>query len=135
MYYRAIKFKPEEDEYKYLTWTGIGIFAVVILIVFLVCCCFNAIKIGIAVFKTTSQYVRANLRIFMLPLASYLVITIWSICWIGGAAFVFSIGTPTPREDGYPFLTEVKWDKTTRGAFVFDVLGLFWVNAFIIGIA
>ena len=136
MYYRSIAYKQDVDkEYDYLTWLGYGLFVLVGIIFFLVCCCFNAIKIGIAVFKTTSQYVRANLRIFMLPLLSYFTIAIWSLCWISGAAFVFSIGTPTRRDDGYPFLTEVKWDKLTRGAMWFDVFGLFWINAFIIGVA
>lgn len=48
---------------------------------------------------------------------------------------VFSIGNPEPRDDGYPFLTEVKWDNLTRGAFFYDVFGLFWINAFVIGVA
>ena len=136
MYYRDIAYNPDEDsQYNYLTWAGYACFAFVALIFFLLCCCWNAIKIGIAVFKTTAQYVRSNLRIFILPFASYVIIGIWSVFWIGGAAFIFSVGTPTPRDDGYPFLSEVKWSRFTRGAFLFDVFGLFWINAFIIGVA
>ena len=76
---------------------------------------------------------RDNLRIFLLPLGSYIVIAVWCVFWIGGAAAIFSIGNPEPREDGFPFLTEIKWTSTTRYAFFYDVFGLFWVTAFIIG--
>ena len=55
MYYRSIAYKQDVDkEYDYLTWLGYGLFVLVGIIFFLICCCFNAIKIGIAVFKTTS---------------------------------------------------------------------------------
>ena len=75
------------------------------------------------------------MRIFALPAISYIVIFIWSFFWFGGAACVFSIGTPVPRDDGYPFLTEIKWEPMTRYMFFYDVFGLFWVTAFIIGVS
>ena len=120
--------------FKYLTYAAYVIWALAGVVFILVCCFWHAIKIGIAVFKTTSQYVQANLKIFALPLISYLVIGLWSLFWIFGAIHVFSIGTPVSRDDGYPFLTEVKWTKMTRIAFFYDVFGLFWINAFIIGV-
>jgi len=52
--------------------------------------------------------------------------------WLVGAMFIFSVGTPEPRED-YPFITEVKWDKNTRYVLIFYVFGLLWINAFLIG--
>jgi len=74
------------------------------------------------------------MHIFLLPLACYIVIGIWSFCWLCGATFIFSIGNPEPRDD-YPFMTEVKWNVVTRYGFFYDVFGLFWINAFIIGAA
>ena len=133
-YYRNEKYTPDESNYKYLTWSMYAIGGIAGIVFILVCCCYQAIKIGIAILKTTSQYVRANLRIFLLPLGSYIVIAIWSTFWIGGAACIFSIGNPEPRDDGFPFLTEIKWDKITRAAFFYDVFGLFWVTAFLLGV-
>lgn len=132
-YYRDTKYTPEEKTYDYMTWASYVLWGLAGIVLILVCCCWSAIKIGIAVFKTTSQYVQANLSIFLLPLISYIVIAIWFSFWIVGAAFVFSIGTPVSRDDGWPMLTEVKWDEITRYAFFYDVFGLFWVNAFLIG--
>ena len=40
-----------------------------------------------------------------------------------------------PREDGYPFLTEIKWSDMNRYIFFYDVFGLFWLTAFIIGMS
>lgn len=134
-YYKGIKYKPDSDTFKYMTWAAYGAWGLAALVLFLVCCCYQNIKIGIAVFKTTSQYVQANLKIFLLPLLSYIIISVWCVFWIVGAACIFSIGTPEPRDDGWPMLTEVKWTKMTRGMFFYDVFGLFWVNAFIIGVA
>lgn len=73
------------------------------------------------------------MHIFLLPLVSYIIIGIWSFFWLGGATMIFSTGTPEQRDD-YPFLTEVKWTTLTRYAFFYDVFGLFWINAFIIGV-
>ena len=54
-YYREETYQPDEDKYKYMTWAGYGIGGFAVLVCILVCCCYRAIKIGIAVFKTTSQ--------------------------------------------------------------------------------
>ena len=133
-YWRDVKYKPEESTYDYMTWAAYTAWILSGVVLLLVCCCWDAIKIGIAVFKTTSQYVQSNMHIFLLPLLCYIIIAIWSTAWIGGASFIFSTGNPEPRED-FPFLTEVKWTVVTRYAFFYDVFGLFWINAFIIGAA
>jgi len=76
--------------------------------------------------------VAKNLRIFFLPLITYFVCAIWLTCWLVSAVFVFSIGEPTSRE-GYPFITEMKWDDNTRYIVLFQLFMLFWINAFIMG--
>ena len=134
-WYRGRKYAPEDEVFKYMTWGSYVLWGLGVLVFFLVCCFWHAIKIGIAVFKTTSQYVQANLKIFFLPMLSYLSIGAFTLFWLYGATMVFSIGTPVSRDDDYPFLTEVKWSRLTRGCFFYDVFGLFWINAFIIGVA
>lgn len=57
---------------------------------------------------------------------------IWIICWFVAVLWVFSVGEPKPREE-LPFVTEIKWDDKTRYIFFYQVFGLFWMNAFIIG--
>jgi len=72
------------------------------------------------------------MQIFLLPMASFIITLIWFVFWLWSAIYVFSTGNPEPR-DGYPFITEVKWSKTTRWIFMYHIFGLFWINAFIIG--
>jgi len=97
-----------------------------------VCCCCRAIKLGIAVYKTTAQYIASNLRIFLLPALSYLIAFIWLLCWIVSALYVYSVGEPYPRPE-YEFLTDIKWEDNTRYIMFYQVFMLFWINAFIMG--
>ena len=115
---------------KYAAYVIWGIAALYLLCV---CCCWNAIRLGIAVYKTTAQYITSNLRIFLLPLGSYVVAGIWLAIWRVSAIFVFSIGEPVPRP-GYEYITEIKWEKNTRNIFFYQVFMLFWINAFIMGL-
>lgn len=127
--------RPEGDSYN--TWIEYGAYALWALGgIFLccVCCCWSAISVAIAVYKTTAQYVRSNLRIFVLPLFSWLLQVVWGLVWIVCALYVFSVGEPEAREDPWSFLTHVKWSDTTRYIFWYQIFGLFWVAAFINGI-
>jgi len=100
----------------------------------LILCCCNAIKVGVAVFKTTVSFVKANMIIFVLPAVVSLITMLWFFIWLFAAVFIFSVGSPQPRED-YPFVTEVKWAEETRYIFLYHVFGLLWINSFIVGCA
>ena len=117
------------DWLEYATYTVGGIAALFFLCV---CCCCRAIKLGIAVYKTTAQYIASNLRIFLLPALSYLIAFIWLLCWIVSALYVYSVGEPYPRPE-YEFLTDIKWEDNTRYIMFYQVFMLFWINAFIMG--
>jgi len=68
----------------------------------------GAIQLGIAVFKCTAEYIQKNMVIFALPAAASILSLIWYVIWISAAIFIFSVGTPTAREN-YPYITEIKW--------------------------
>ena len=129
---RAETYDEASDYNKWMTYGAYGIWGIAGLYFLCVCCCWSAIKIGIAVYKTTAQYVAQNLKIFALPAIGYLLAAIWFCCWSVSAIFVFSIGTPAPRP-GYEFITEIQWDDQTRYIVLFQCFMLFWVNAFIMG--
>jgi len=117
-------------------YTSYGLFAVAVIWLLLLCCCMNAIKIGIAVFETTSDYVTQNMQILVIPIISYVVTLVWFLFWLWGAVYVFAAGYPEPRlEDNLPFVSIMRWDQTTEIAIWYDVFGLFWINAFVIGTA
>ena len=63
-----------------------------------------------------------------------LILSVWILFWLFAAVYIFSIGTPAPRQD-FPYITEIKWSKSTRRVFVYHIFALFWINSFIIGCA
>jgi hypothetical protein len=61
-YRRTYEIDHDTKLYDYMTWAGYAILALAVIVLIIMCCCWHAIKIGIAVFKTTSQYVQANMH-------------------------------------------------------------------------
>jgi len=119
--------------FKYMTYGSYTLWGLAGLMLILMLCCYNAIKLGIAVFKTTAMYIAANMQIFLLPLWGFVVCSLWLVIWFSGSIMVFSTGTPAPRDAPYAFLTEIKWTDLTKYVFFFQVFMLFWINAFIVG--
>ena len=135
-FYTYFYLRPTYDTanpaYEYLAYASYTLWALSGIVGLLLLCCYNAVKLGIAVFKTTAQYIQANMNIFLLPMWATIVSVLWFVLWSLGAVFFFSVGEPNPRP-GYEFMTEIKWSDATRWIFFYDVFGLFWINAFIIG--
>ena len=132
MYFESETYAEESDYRDWLKYAAYAIWGVAFLFFCCICCCWNSIRIGIAVYETTAEYVAKNLRIFFLPLVAYFICIIWFTTWLVSAIFVFSIGEPVSRED-YQFITEVKWEDTTRYIVIYQFFMLFWINAFIMG--
>ena len=124
---------PGSDYEKWLKYAAYGIFGVAGLYCICICCCWKAIRIGIAVYQATAEYVSKNVRIFLLPIISYFFAFIWLLIWGVSAIFVFSVGEPKPRP-GYEFITEMQWSDQTRYVAFYQIFMLFWINAFIMGI-
>lgn len=68
--------------------------------------CYNAIKLGIAVFRSTAQYLGANMRIIFIPTIVTMLTLVWAVIWLVAAVWIFARGTPEPRT-GFPFITEI----------------------------
>lgn len=122
---------PEQDEYKnyyvygcYVVW---GLTA--LLICFLACNCRN-IRIGIAVMKTTADFLKCTPQAFLLPPLTAMICFLWLVVWLVTAIFIGSVGKPAPSEK-FPMLTQIEWDENTRYAILYSLFGYLWLNAFI----
>lgn len=131
-FYAKYKYETDDPSYEYCEYAGYVCFGMAGILVLAVCCCLSAIQLGIAVFKTTAQYIACNMAVFALPAAAAVLSLIWYVIWISAAIFIFSVGTPTAREN-YPYITEIKWSEQTRYIMIYHVFALLWINAFIIG--
>jgi hypothetical protein len=128
------QYDVENPTYEYLEYTSYVLWGLTGAFALAVLCCLNAIKVGIAVYKTTARFVQANMEIFLMPAAVALIAMVWFLVWLSAAVYLFSVGTPEPRED-YPFVTEIKWDENTRYIIMYHVFGFLWINSFIVGCA
>ena len=133
VYFQHETFPEDDDNRQYVQYAAYTIFGIAGLFAICVCCCWKAIRIGLAVYMTTAQYISSNLRIFLLPFFTYIFAAIWFTIWIVSFIFVFSVGEATQRAKPYDFLTEMQWDENTRRIVVYQIFMLFWINAFIMG--
>lgn len=99
--------------YIVLTWASYLLWGFSALTCLLLLCCYNSIKLGIAVFKTTSQYIQANMNIFALPVVGFVICTLWLLLWFSATIMVFSTGTPTYRGVPFEYLTNIQWTSLT----------------------
>ena len=133
LYMQSGNYEKDDDYYDWLKYAAYVVWGVAALYLLCICCCWNAIRIGIAVYQTTAEYVSKNLRVFLLPLLTYIFAAIWLVVWLVSFVYVFSIGEPTARAAPYQFITEIKWDTNTRYVVIYQLFMLFWINAFIMG--
>jgi hypothetical protein len=127
--------RQENDSYnEWLEYAAYGLFGLAALEFLCVCCCWSAIKLAIAVQKTTSQYVSQNLRIQLLPLFSWVLLGVWIIIWTFAVVHIWSIGDVTQRAAPLSFMTEIMWEENTRYMLLYQLFGLFWIAAFINGL-
>lgn len=73
------------------------------------------------------------MKIFTLPFIMFILELVWASFWIFCAIYIFSVGTPESHPD-YEFVTNIKWTTKTRYTFLYHIFGLFWLNAFIVGV-
>jgi hypothetical protein len=131
-YFAREKFDTADAQYAYLTLASYFLWALCVLTFMGGYVCYNYVKLGIAVFKATAQYLGANMRIILVPTVVTVITLFWGVIWLVAAVWIYAVGTPEPRY-GFPFITEIKWEESTRGAFAFHIFGFLWVNAFMIG--
>jgi len=81
--------------------------------------------------QTASDFIRDTYRIFLVPIFFFFVFIIWLVYWITSLIFIWSVGDVKCCRDT-PFAS-IEWNDTTRYVFWYNLFGLFWVNAFIIG--
>ena len=86
---------------------------------------------GIAIMKTAADFIRDTLRVFLVPVIFFFVIVIWLVYWLVALVFIYSVGdVRTEQEDVF---ASIEWEDNTRYAYWYNLFGLFWMNAFIIG--
>lgn len=127
----ANNYDAEDDTRNTLKWVSYIVFGLCVLYILLLLCCCNKIRLGIAILKTAADFIKDTLRIFLVPIIFFFILAIWLTYWLVALIFIWSVGEVRSKQDT-PFAS-IKWEDTTRYVFWYNLFGLFWVNAFIIG--
>jgi hypothetical protein len=133
-FYLKYQYVVDDPIRKYIEWGAYAAWSLSGIVALSLLCCCSAIKIGIAVFKTTAKYVADNMHIFFLPMIASIVACIWYLLWVASFVFIYSVGDPEPREAPLSFITNISWTHGTKCVVAYHIFALFWVNAFIMGV-
>lgn len=129
-FFASNSFDEENPARNYCKIVGVICWLFIPFLCVSMCCSLNSLLLGIAVFKTTCDYVSKNSYVMLLPTVSCMFTMVWFFIWILSAVFIFSIGEPKPRED-FPMITEVEWTESSRWMVAFHFFALLWINEFI----
>jgi hypothetical protein len=120
----------EEMNFTYATVAALLSWAIAIIYLCFICCCWSNIALGASIMECASVFVSQNLRVVMLPVLMYVCTAAFFVYWLVSAIFIYSIGTPIYRP-GYP-VAIIVWEDEVWGMMWIFSFGLFWIIAFII---
>lgn len=96
-FYLKNDYTTDSTYYQGLYYGAIFSWTIAGLVALCVCCCWNTIKLGIAVFKATAQFIGATPSIFTLPVTFTILAASWVMFWLVSFVFLYSIGEPSPN--------------------------------------
>jgi hypothetical protein len=132
-YLVADTYEDGDTTKDYCLYVAYALFALCAFYLLAVLCCCNKIRLGIAIMTTTTDYINSTTRIFLVPIFFFFVLILWMAYWVVSAIFIYSVGDVS-KSGNTPFAT-IEWDDTTRYVFLYNIFGMFWMNAFLIGCA
>lgn len=130
----GVASEEDEDNQKYVLYLSYAIFALAGIYFIVMLCLCSRIRLAIAIFQVTSDFMRDTPSIFLVPIIFLIIGVIFLAIWIVSAVFIFTVGEAVQNETAKA-LTNIEWSTTTRYVFLYYLFGLFWVTAFIIGCA
>jgi hypothetical protein len=133
-YVQAGKMDDDDENKKYVTYGAYILFALTALYVIVMLCLCSRIRMAIAIFQVTADFMKATPSVFLVPIVFLLIAVVFLAIWIVSAIYIFTVGDAVPREELSTF-ANIEWNSTTRYVFLYFLFGLFWVSAFLIGCA
>lgn len=130
LYYTASRYKSDDDAKNWVLYSSYFSFGLAGAYLLVLLCCCNKIRLGIAIMRTAADFIRDTYRVFLVPIFFFFAIAIWMAYWIVSIVFIWSVGDI--KDDRKTPFASIEWSETTRYVFLYDVFGMFWVNAFLI---
>lgn len=120
------------DYYAYtLNWT-IWLSAIMAAFYYLmVACCFQSLKVAIAVIETAADFFADTKRVILVPVFFFFMGILVTVMWTIGIFCVSSIGTITV-DDPLTQAKHIVWETPTYYMFYFMIFGLLWLLLFLL---
>ena len=131
-YDEALYVVDETDQFIYeiLAYSCWSVDAICFLFVI---CTFNKLQLTLNATSGVSEFVYSNCCMILVPFFAFLASVILFIYWIITVVHLYSIGTVrTNAETPFGMFT---WDKTLNNLWYLKLVGLIWVEGFIIAMA
>jgi len=104
-----------------------------IIFFFMVCCYFHRIRLVISIVEASARFINNNLCILLVPLVNTLFALCWVVIWIASMIYLYSVGTVSKNESGYPWST-VDWELYTEISWYTNLFWGLWVVAFFVSL-
>lgn len=104
------KYQETEDNFKYMTYGAYTIWGIGGAYLIILLCLCNRIRLGVAIIKCTSDFIRSTWSVFLIPIFFVIATAVWITAWLFTAVFIFSVGELTYRDAPFQFLSTVKWE-------------------------
>jgi len=124
-------------QHDYYLWAAFGCWILAFLYMVAIFFLWKSLSISIAIIECASDFVGSQKRSVFIPIFSFLVMLVASICWIGGMICIASVGkisTKGPETDGSQ-IRHVVWNEQVRGMIWYMFFGFLWIMAFILACA
>jgi len=108
----------------YILWAITGLTVLAVL------CLYNRIRLAIAILKAASDYVRNTLSVFLVPPVICFILVCFYTYWTITSVYLVSSGN-TDTDTSIP-VTSFKFDTNLKRIMIYQLLGLLWVNAFVL---
>jgi len=73
-------------------WAGIACMIIGAIIIILVICLFNKIRLAIAIIKCAAHFIADNPLIVLTPVVFFVVILVYYVFWCSGMLYLYSVG-------------------------------------------
>jgi hypothetical protein len=108
----------------YVCWAICGVTVLAVL------CLYSRIKLAIAILKAAADYVKATLSVFFVPPVVVTILVLWYTYWT--ITSVYLVASAPAVTTGETPITSFAFDSQLKKLMVYNLLGLLWVNAFVL---
>jgi hypothetical protein len=97
----------------------------------MIMCFFHRIRLVICIIEASARFINNNLMVLFVPVINVILALLWIAIWVLSVVYLYSVGTVTKNENGYPW-SSVAWETYTEVTWYTNLFWGLWVVAFFV---